>query len=93
MRVGDRHLGPNLTRLLIRRASVDAVPTGGGLESAIAYLLDGGLAKGVRPALQWCDESIEKLRKAGEPNPFKDRDEEYIAGEILARVQKRETKT
>ena len=81
-----------MKRLLIRRMSVEAIPPGGGLASGIDFLLSGKFATGARSALVWCDEAVRVVQSAAEPNPFKDKDEEYIAGELLARLQKRETK-
>jgi hypothetical protein len=79
-----RQLGPNVKRLMIERASIEAVPVGGGMASAIDFLLDKKkTVEGFRRSLEWCDSAIQTLRSAGEPNPFKNSSDEEIAGEIL----------
>ena len=81
-----------MTRLLARKMSMDAVPLGGGIQSALEYLMSGKLADGAKDALDWIDLKFKELREAQEPNPFKHQTDEWIAGELLARLQRRANK-
>jgi hypothetical protein len=83
-----RQLGPNMERFMIERASLEAVPVGGGMDSAIDFLLDDEKRTQVlRRALIWCDAAIQTLKNAGEPNPLKNSSDEEIAGDILRMIK------
>lgn len=79
-------LGPNAKRLLIHRMSLDAVPSGGGLRSAVEYLLDADRMKqSTKNSIEWVKAAIAAI-KAAPDNPYGD-DDETIAGEILKRIE------
>lgn len=84
MRIGDRKLGPQMTRFVVSRMSVDALNgTGRGIVAVVEFLQKpGSLADSARRSLEWCDQAIHSLRGAQEPNPFKTADEETIAAEV-----------
>ncbi len=83
-----RPIGPNMKKFVIRRMSVDAVPAGGGLNSAIEFLTKpGSIGLGFKSATEWCDAAIVAVRNAAEPNPWKDATEEEIAGELVRRIE------
>jgi hypothetical protein len=83
-------LGPNVKKLIIRKMSVDAIPSGGGLSEGISFLTKpGALSSGFKSAAEWVKSAIEVVRKAAEPNPWKDADDEAIAGELLRKIEER----
>jgi hypothetical protein len=90
MKAGNRPIGPNLKELMILRVSVVAVPHGAERGAALKFICQpGGMTRGFRDALAWCDQAINLVRTAAEPNPWKDASEEVIAGEVLRRVKER----
>jgi len=81
-------IGPNVRRLIAYRMSIDAVPHNGGLSDAIKFLSSKeSIVTGARNARDWVKSAIEAVRQAGEPNSWKDADDESIAGEILRKVE------
>ena len=81
-------MGPNVKKLVIYKISRDAIPDGGGVAAGIGFLSDKNrVADGVRKATKWVDAAIAAVKLAAEPNPWKDADEEAIAGEILRKIE------
>ena len=81
----------NVKRLVAHKMSVDAVPGGGGLVDALKFLSSKeAILSGARAATEWVRLAIAAVRQAGEPNPWKDADDEAIAGEILRRIKDRQ---
>lgn len=84
------NLGPNVKKLILHKMSLDAVPAGGGLAAGVAFLSDPkAMANGWRAAVQWVREAIDVVRSGADPNPWRNADDEAIAGEILSRVEQR----
>jgi hypothetical protein len=87
---GAEKITPNVKRLIIHKMSVDAVPAGGGLATALDYMMKpGGLANGLKEARTWVMNAINAVRGASEPNPWKDADDETIATELMRKVDER----
>jgi hypothetical protein len=85
-----RPIGQNMKRLIIEKMSVDAVPAGGGLGAALAFITEPGeLTKGWREATAWVDQAIAVIRTAAEPNPWRDASEEEIAAHLLEKIAAR----
>ncbi len=83
--------GPNVRRLIARKASLLMVPPGsGGLPAAIEALRKhGNIIAVTREATAWVEQAIAVVRLAAEPNPYKTADDETIAGVILEEIEKR----
>lgn len=82
-------IGPNVKRLIAHKASLDAVPPGGGLEDAVEFLVTGKFAEGMKAASDWVRQAIQVIKSAP-GNPHGD-DDEAIAGELLRRIEERKT--
>lgn len=81
-------MGTNVKKLVIHKISRDAIPDGGGVADGIAFLSDKKrIADGFRKATEWVTGAISAVRLAAEPNPWKNADEEAIAGEILRKIE------
>jgi hypothetical protein len=90
MSTSGKPLGPNRKALIMMRVGMIAVPKGGGLESAIQFLTTPGrISTGFREAVQFVDGAIQKIRNAGEPNPYKASTDEEICGALLSKIQLR----
>ena len=85
--------GPNLKKLAIQKMSIEAIPKGGGIVDGINFLKNPKkMANSFRESVNWARAACWVLRQSGEPNPFKDSDDEVIAGEILKRLKDRKRK-
>lgn len=81
--------GSNVKKLIIRRMSVVAVPSSGGLADALKFLSSKeSITAGAREATEWVETAIRAVKEAP-GNPYGD-DEEAIAGEILRQIEERE---
>lgn len=77
-------IGPHVRRLWAHKMSVGAIPKGGGIADGIRFLSDpAALGKSAREATQWVAAAIQAVREAGDPNPWREADDEAIAAEIL----------
>jgi len=84
-------IGPNIKKLAIQKMSREAIPKGGGIIDGINFLKNPKkMAKTFKESVYWARATCLALRQAGEPNPFKNADDEIIAGEILRRLKKDE---
>lgn len=84
-------IGPNVKRLIAHKMSLDAIPRGGGLNDALNYLSSkDNITESARRAKDWVRLAIRTLRQAAEPNPWKDADDEAIAGEFLRKIDERQ---
>lgn len=82
--------GPNVKKLIAHKMSIDAVPANGGFRSAIDFLLDKDrIKRSARDAEEWVQASLLLIRQAAEPNPWKEADDEAIAGELLRQIDER----
>lgn len=82
--------GPNVRRLIVHKMSVDAIPAGGGLADGVKFLSDPkGIVATAKAATEWVQQATATVRAAAEPNPFRDQDDEAIAGEILRQIGER----
>lgn len=80
-------LGPNVRRLLAHKMAIDAIPAGGGFAAGMKFLSSKeSVVSGVKAATAWVEQAIQAVRGAADPNPWKDAQDEEIAGEILRRV-------
>lgn len=83
-------IGPNVRKLWATKIANAAIPAGGGLADGVKFLSDKkALVSGAKAAADWTKNAIAAIRNAGEPNPWKDADDEAIAGEILRRLDAR----
>lgn len=81
-------MGPNVKRLIAAKMARDAVPPGGGIGDAIGFLTDkAAIIASAKAATEFVEEAIEAVRMAPEPSPWKDADDESIAGEILRQME------
>ncbi len=88
MKVGDRNFGRNMSLLIIHKMTLDAVPNGGGVSSALDFLMDTKrVGASAKAAAEWAIQAIEALRAASDYTGSKD--EEEIAGMILKERDKR----
>jgi hypothetical protein len=86
----DTKLTPNLRRLIFHKMSLDAIPKGGGVADGIKFLSDrAGMVKSLHTADEWVKAAILAVRNAGEPNPWRDKPDEDIAGELLRKIEER----
>jgi hypothetical protein len=70
-----------------------AVPTGGGLNSALDFLsTPGKMGKTFREVIPFVQEMIGIVRTASEPNPFKNATDEEIATELVRLINERKEK-
>ncbi len=82
--------GQNIRRLIAYKMAVDAIPQGGGFEDGLKFLSSReAVITGAQQASIWVRAAINVLRLAAEPNPWKDADDETIAGEVLRQVDER----
>jgi hypothetical protein len=77
-----------MKRLAAQKMAIDAVPAGGGLQSAIAFLSDKqAILNGARNAQKWANEAVQAIRSASDPNPWRNSTDEEIATELLRRIE------
>lgn len=80
----------NMRRLAVHAMSVAAVPAGGGFADAIKFLTNKTvLVESARQADKFARDAVAAVRAASDPNPWRDADDEAIAGEILRRIDER----
>jgi len=84
-------LGPNVKKLWAIRMANEAIPKSGGLIDGLKFLSSKeSIAAGARSASAWTEAAIQAIRLAGEPNPWKNADDEEIAGELLRIIAEKE---
>jgi hypothetical protein len=85
-----RKFGPNFRKLVIHKMSMEAIPNGGGFADGIKFLSSPATIKEEWvKAQEWCESAVDAIRKAGDPNPFRDFSEEEISAEILKQLGER----
>lgn len=83
-------MGPNVRRLLAHKMSLDAIPAGGGFADGIEFFLNREKRQRIMAdAENWVTGAILAVRGAAEPNPWREADNEAIAGEILRQIEER----
>lgn len=83
-------MGPNMKRLAIAKTAKDAIPDGGSLADGLAFLANPTkMLETVRAGMKFAEQSVALVRQAAEPNLWKDKTDEEIAGEILRQVEER----
>src|SRR5262245_51800671 len=90
MKIGDRTYGQNMTKLILRHLSVQAVPAGGGIGSAMNFISKIGTPEwkeAVLRAEEFANTAVRLMRSAAPPNPYVDADDETIAG-VIERASK-----
>lgn len=80
-------LGPKARKLWALKMARDAVPPGGGMANAIAFLTSAALGPRAREAEAWVREALAAVRAAADPNPWREADDEAIAGELLRMIE------
>lgn len=83
--------GPNVKKLIAHKMSLLMIPPGTkeGLATAIdALTKPGNIGKVAKEATQWVEAALFAIRNAKEPNPWKNADDETIAGEILQKIRR-----
>ena len=81
-------IGPNVKRLIAHTMSMDAIPDVGGFADGVKFLSDiSGMKASAKNASEWVKAAIEAIRNAGEPNPWKQSDDETIARELLRLIR------
>lgn len=84
-------IGTNVKRLWAMKMAKDAIPDGGGFAEGLKFLSSKeSIVSGAKAASEWTKNAIELVRQAAEPNPFKDSSDEEIAGELIARAERKE---
>lgn len=84
--------GPNMRRLAVHRMALDAVPAGGGFADAIRFMSSKDrIVSSAKAAEEWARAAVDAIRNAADPNPWRDADDEAIAGEILRGVAARKS--
>lgn len=82
--------GPNFNRLMSHKMAKEAIPDGGGLADGIKFLSSKeSILAGARAAAEFTERAIEAVRNAAEPNPWRNADDEAIAGELLRQIEAR----
>ena len=83
-------LTPNIRKLIFHKMSLDAIPAGGGVADGIKFLSDpAGISKSLRAADEWVINAIIAVRNAGEPNPWREKPDEEIAGELMRKIEEK----
>lgn len=83
-------MGPNVKRLAILKMSRDAIPPGGSIADGVRFLSDKkGMVESLRKSESWALAAVEAVRQGGDPNPWRNSDDEAIAGELLRRIEAR----
>lgn len=89
-------VGPNVKKLVSKKAALIIVPVGSGSDSSakvVSALLDPKkIVTAMREAAAWVERAIQAVREAAEPNEWKDADDETIAAEIVREMEERERK-
>lgn len=86
-----QRMGPNVSRLIAYKMSVDAIPRGGGFAGGLKFLSNKeNVTSGASAAIAWVRTALEAVRQAGEPNPWKGSDDEEIASYLLDQIAERE---
>lgn len=81
----------NTVRLALLKMGRDAIPDGGGLVDGIRFLSSKeSMLAGLHAAQDFVRQAIYAVRNAAEPNPWRNADDEEIAGELLSRIEKRD---
>ena len=84
------NFGPNVRELLILKISRDAIPDGGGLADGIEFFANAEKRKEIMSgAIEFVKAAICAVREAPNPNPFRDADDEAIAGELVRRAKQK----
>jgi len=82
--------GPNIRRLIAQRIAQQAIPDGGGMQAAVSFLSSKeSIIEGTRKASEWVKATIEEVRRANDPNPWRNASDEEIAAEICRNIKER----
>lgn len=86
--MSNKQRGPNVKKLIVFKASRDAIPDGGGFADGMRFLTDQAYRKAVLDnAERWVDRALSVV-KTSPDNPY-GHDDEVIAAAILARIEAR----
>jgi hypothetical protein len=77
-------------KLISHKVSIEAIPKGGGFSDGIRFLLNKELlVQTLKDSTVWVEKAIDSIRNAKDPNPFRNSDDESIAGELLKRIDEK----
>jgi len=84
--------GPNMTRLIASFIPINAIPRGGGLKDGIKFFSDPVYRQSVMDKSE--ADALESIRviHSAIDDPYKDYDDEVIAGILLDKIQERKNK-
>lgn len=83
-------LSPNVRELVIIMTSRVAIPDGGGLADGISFFTNRDKRLSIMTsAEELTKQSINLVRHAAEPNPWRTATDEEIAGEMLRKLDER----
>ena len=83
----------NVRKLVLHKMSLDAVPPGGGIESALKFIIEPGrMAQSFKAAEEWVKAACAVVRTGTGENPWIHSDDEAIAGELLRLIEERKRK-
>lgn len=89
----ETKLTPNIRKLIFLKMSLDAIPAGGGVADGIKFLSDpSGISKSLRAADEWVRNAILAVRNAREPNPWREKPDEDIAGELMRKIEEKRSR-
>lgn len=81
--------GPNVTKLITKFITREAIPPGGGLADGVEFLRNPERRKQVLESAEAKAIQAIQLIKSAPDNPFGD-DDERIASELLSQIHKRQ---
>ncbi len=87
--------GPNVKKLIVEKMSLLMIPPGckDGLATGVAALTKPGNVQAIaKEATEWVNAAIAAVRAAPGENPWREANEESIAGEILKGINERRRK-
>lgn len=87
----EQRIGPNVSRLIAYKMSVNAIPRGGSLADGLRFLSDKeNVTNGASAAMTWVRTALEAVRQAVEPNPWRNSTDEEIATYLLEQIAERD---
>jgi hypothetical protein len=81
--------GPNVNKLIAAKFAKDLTPPGSTVGTVAAAIIGGKLGPAAKLAEEWVMQAIGLVRLAAGPNPWKDKPDEEIAGELLRKIEER----
>jgi len=83
-------MGPNVKKLIAMKIVRVAIPAKGTFADGLKFLTDPEKIKQTaKQATEFVKAAIQDVRNAGEPNSWKNADDETIAAEILRKIDEK----